>query len=69
MNYEIYKKFLNKRVCIGMPNWFDTSRLFFEDGYVVEVTSDYLMLRTDNGFKKIPLDDIAQIELYIVGDE
>jgi hypothetical protein len=64
MNYDIYKVYQDKKVCVGIPNWFDTTKLFYEVGTVLEVTNEYMVLRNDNGIRKIPLSDIMQIELY-----
>jgi hypothetical protein len=60
--YEIYKGFLNKKVNIGIPHWFNQGKLFFFTGYVIEVNNEFLILKTSNGIRKISLSDIIEIK-------
>ena len=67
MNYEIYKAYQDKKVCVGIPHWFNDTKLFFEIGNAIEVTNEHMILQTPNGIRKIPLSDIMQITLYREG--
>ena len=60
MNDEECKEFLLKTVAIGVPHKTET-RPFFHYGKLLEVTQQYAKVRTANGYKIVPLEDIVEI--------
>jgi hypothetical protein len=65
MKYEIVKNYLDMVVDIGVYNFNyprDQKRAFMHHGFVEEVNSDYIILETKKGYRKIFLEDILSIE-------
>lgn len=54
------KEFLHKLVAIGVPHQTEM-RPFYHYGNLLEVTNQYAKIRTVNGYKLVPLEDILEI--------
>ena len=59
---DYYKDFLNKAVDIGIPHLYQEGRLFFISGIVIDIESDFLILKIKDGIRKISLSDIREIK-------
>jgi len=57
------KKFKNKKVNIGVPHWHIEDRLFYRTGIIKTIDTKFITLENDHSIKKIPLQDIREIEL------
>lgn len=44
-----YKKYLNKFVFVGVPNIYETNRLFWNFGILTEIGEDCIGIRTKTG--------------------
>lgn len=60
---EEIKQFLNQYVRIGVPHDMIPSKLFFYFGHVKDVNNTEVKIKTSNGFKIIPLENIMDIHL------
>ncbi len=51
----------NKQVAIGIPGFEGWDRDFYYYGIITELTEDFLVIRHQNGLKKILLSEIEDI--------
>jgi len=63
MTVNVFSKFLGKKVDLGIPNYNRSDRLFWLTGRLIEVDNDFLILKINNGVRKIPIDDVREISL------
>ena len=57
------EKFKGKHVCLGVPNDMDDTRLFFYFGLLINVNNEYCKIKTNIGYKIIPISQIRDIHL------
>lgn len=53
-------EFLNEFVSVGIPHATEP-RNFFYSGVLLEVTDYYIKLKTRNGYKEIPYNELKEI--------
>jgi hypothetical protein len=58
---DLYGDFILEIVNIGIPHYTEKNRLFYLTGLVIEIDSDFLTLKRNDGLKKIPFCDILEI--------
>ena len=58
----MFEKFLGILVTIGIPNFIHQNRLFLIDGKVIDVKDGYVTLQIENGYRKIPYNDVISIQ-------
>lgn len=63
MKEKYVKKFINKKINVGVPHRTQNDRLFYRTGTAKELTNNFLVLETNHSVKKIPLQNIQEIEL------
>jgi len=62
---KLYEKFLGNTVNIGIPHLYQKRKLFYLTGLVIDIEGDFLVLKIKNGLRKIPFDDIMEIQLNL----
>ncbi|MEO5350851.1 MAG: hypothetical protein H7836_14585 [Magnetococcus sp. YQC-3] len=61
LNKEQIEVFLGKYVSIGVQHLVESSKLFFYYGTLIKVDDEILTLRTNTGFKIVPLNQVLDI--------
>jgi len=54
-------EFLNERVGVGVAN-FENGGIFYYYGILLEVTTQYVKIKMDIGYKQINLEEIIEIK-------
>jgi hypothetical protein len=66
---EYLNDFLGKIVDVGIPHRFESGKLFFLTGEVLDIQDGYLILRVKNGVRRIPFSDLREISINHKGWE
>ena len=61
IDIEDVEGFLNKYVAVGVPHDLIYNRLFYYFGFLKSIENKEITIRTKNGFKIIPIENIKHI--------
>lgn len=60
---DLFLKFVNKRVSVGIPHYDLPEKLFYVHGYISELNDSFMIVQTNKGLRRIALTDIIEIHL------
>lgn len=63
MKKKYIEPFKQKDVNVAIPHKYQTDRLFYHSGKIVEITDTFLTLEKTGCYKQINLEDVIEIEL------